>query len=166
MKNKLLPFPPEEFTKQVDISSPLSGQVMSMKDLDDPLLKHGFHGPGAVIVSTGNCITAPFDGTILKVIPLDYAVEVRSSVGLKCRIKYGGDTQHLHGAQFSCPLQQGQRFVAKQPLFTINSAWLKQQGVANICIMTVLNPQKLLGVLPTNRKYVEACEDPLFSLFV
>ena len=166
MNNKLLSFPPEDFAKQVDIPSPFSGQVVSITELDDPLLKHGFFGPGAAIAATGNSILAPFDGTILKVTPLDYAVEVRSSVGLKCRIKYGGDTQHLHGAQFSCSLQKGQRFVARDPLFTINSAWLKQQGVANICIMTVLNPQKLLGVLPTRRKYVEASEDPLFSLFV
>jgi PTS system glucose-specific IIA component len=44
--------------------------------------------------------------------------------------------------------------------------WLKQQGVANICIMTVLNAHALLGVLAANHRYVEANEDTLLSLYI
>jgi phosphotransferase system IIA component len=162
---KLLHYPPEVFNKRFDIVSPLSGQVTHLDDLEDPLLKHGFHGPGAAVTSSANTVFAPFNGKVLGVEPLDYAIEIKSSVGLKCKIKYGFDTLHLHGAQFSCSLKKGDSFSANTPLFTLNSAWLKQQGVANICIMTVLNAQALLGVMATNKKYVEASEDALLTLF-
>jgi phosphotransferase system IIA component len=166
VSGKLLHYPPETFQKRFDIPSPFSGQVTSIDELDDPMLKHGFFGPGAAVASTANSVIAPFSGTVLSVQPLDYAIDVKSSAGLKCRIKYGFDTLHLHGAQFNCAYKVGDKFDHKSPLFTLNSAWLKQQGVANICIMTVMNAQALLGVMATNRKYVEASEDPLLTLFV
>ncbi len=166
MANKLLQRPPETFDKQIDIASPISGQIVQLDTVEDPLIKNSFLGPGAAVSSRSNNVVAPFAGKVLKIIPLDYAIEVKSSVGLKCRIKFGGDTQRLHGAQFTCILREGDTFSAKQSLFTINTAWLKQQGITNICIMTILNAQKLIGVLPTARKYVEASEDPLLSLFV
>lgn len=166
MEGKLLSYPPEVFAKRVDIPSPFSGQLLPLTDLEDTLFKKGFYGPGAAISSTANTVYAPFNGTVLKVEPIDYAIEVKSSVGLKCRIKYGFDAHHLHGAQFNCGLKKGDRFSIKTPLFTVNSVWLKQQGVANICIMTVLNAHALLGVLAASHRYVEANEDTLLSLYI
>lgn len=166
MNNKLLQYPPSDFKRQFDIASPFTGQVIALSALEDVLIKNVFFGPGAAVSSTSNTVMAPFDGVVLTVCPLDYSIEVKSSAGLKCRIKYGNDTQHLYGAQFSCSFKPGDKFSIKQPLFTINSAWLKQQGVANICIMTVLNAQALQGVMPTQRRHVEAGEDTLFSLYL
>ena len=166
LNSKLLQSPPSHFKRQFDIASPFTGQVISLSALDDVLIKNVFFGPGAAVSSTSNTVIAPFDGVILTVSPLDYSVEVKSSAGLKCRIKYGSDTQHLYSAQFSCSFKAGDKFSIKQPLFTVNSAWLKQQGVTNICIITVLNAHALQGVMPTQRRHVEAGEDTLLSLYL
>ena len=72
----------------------------------------------------------------------------------------------LHGAQFLTQLKQGEQIKAGAMLFSVNSAWLKQQGVENICIMTLLNAKALIGVLPTHQKFVDAGSDTLLTLYI
>ena len=165
-KGQLLSAPPDKFKKSFDISSPVSGQVQPLNSINGTLYTQGYFGPGAVISASSSSIKAPFNGVCTSISPLDYAIEIKSSVGLKCLIKFGTSTQHLHGAQFNCHVKRGSTFKAGAVLFTVNTGWLKQQGVENVCIMTLLNAHALLGVMPTNRKYVEALEDPLLTLFV
>ena len=165
-KGQLLSSPPDTFRKAFDIPSPVSGQVQPLNSIDGTLYTQGYFGPGAIINAPSSIIKAPFDGVCSRVTPLDYAIEIKSSVGLKCLIKFGESTQHLHGAQFNCHVKRGSTFKAGAVLFTVNTGWLKQQGVNNVCIMTLLNANALLGVMPTTRKYVEAVEDPLLTLFV
>ena len=166
MNAKQLQYAPDSFAKQFATVSPFSGQVVSLSHIDDPYYKSGLMGPGAAVSSTSNTIVSPFAGRVLSVSPLDYAIDVQSSAGLKCKIKYGGDTSHLHGAQFVCSLKRGNEIKPKQVLFTVNAAWLKQRGVINTCALTLLNAQALIGVLPTHQKFVEAGEDTLLTLYL
>ena len=166
MNNKQLQYAPDNFTKQFVTLSPFSGQVVPLSHVDEPFFKGGHMGPGAAVSSTSNTVVSPFAGTVLSVSPLDYAIDIQSTAGLKCKIKYGGDTSHLHGAQFVCSLKRGDKITLKQVLFTVNAAWLKQRGVSNTCLMTLLNAKALTGVLPTHQKYVEAGEDTLLTLYL
>lgn len=166
MNAKQLQCPPDSYTKQFVILSPFSGQVVSLCDIDDPFYKNGLMGPGAAISSNSNSVISPFAGKVLSVSPLDYAIDIQSTAGLKCKIKYGGDTTHLHGAQFVCALKRGDQIKPNQVLFTVNAAWLKQRGVSNTCALTLLNAQALIGVLSTHQKFVEAGEDTLLTLYL
>ena len=166
MNAKQLQYAPDSFTKQFATLSPFTGQVISLSTIDEPFFKNGLMGPGAAISSTSNSVVSPFAGKVLSVSPLDYSIDIQSSAGLKCKIKYGGDTSHLHGAQFMCSLKRGDAIKAKQVLFTVNAAWLKQRGVSNTCTLTLLNAQALIGVLPTHQKFVEAGEDTLLTLYL
>jgi len=165
-KGQLLFSAPDSYRKSFEVLAPMSGQVKPLSAASDSLYAKGYFGPGAAITSPSSSVKAPFSGICTRVIPLDYAVEIKSSAGLKCLIKYGSDTHQLHGAQFSCAIKTGDTFKAGSLLFTVNSSWLKQQGVENICIMTILNAHALLGVMATDRKHVDAVEDPLLTLFV
>ena len=166
MNAKQLEYAPDSFSKQFVTLSPFSGQVVSLSHIDDPFYKRGLMGPGAAISSTSNTVVSPFSGKVVSVSPLDYAIDLQSSAGLKCKIKYGGDTSHLHGEQFVCSLRRGDEIKPKQVLFTVNAAWLKQRGVSNTCTMTLLNAQALIGVVPTHQKFVEAGEDTLLTLYI
>jgi len=166
VNTKQLQFAPEKFKKEFYTLSPFSGQVVPICELDEPFFKRGYMGPGAAVTSTSNTIVSPFDGKVLGIAPLDYAVDIQSKAGLKCRVKYGGDTSHLHGAQFVCSLKPGDSISTKQTLFTVNAAWLKQRGINTTCVLTVLNSQALLGVVPTHQRFVEAGTDALFTLYL
>ena len=163
---KQLQYAPDNFTKQFVTLSPFSGQVIPLSQLDAPFFQSGHMGPGVAISSTSNTVVSPFAGKVLNVFPLDYSVEIQSAAGLRCKVKYGGDTSHLCGAQFVSSLKRGDTLKTKQVLFTVNAAWLKQRGISNTCAFTVLNAGALIGVLPTHQKFVDAGEDTLLTLYL
>jgi PTS system glucose-specific IIA component len=163
---KQLTSPPEQFKKTIPIASPVSGQCVLLQHVNDDLINVGAWGPGLALTTASSKVVSPFNATVMKIDPLDYSIEIKSSFGLKCRIKYGLHTQMLHGAQFLTQLRQGEQIKAGAMLFSVNSAWLKQQGVENICIMTLLNAKALIGVLPTHQKFVDAGSDTLLTLYI
>ena len=158
--------PPLQYKKAIPIGSPVSGQCNLLSHTHDVLLTTGIWGPGAAIITSASKIVSPFNATVTKIDVLDYAIEIKSTFGLKCRIKYGYDTTKLHGEQFSTTVQRGDKVAKGQTLFRVNTAWLKQKGVDNICIMTILNAQALIGVLPHHQKHIEAGSDTLFTLYL
>jgi PTS system glucose-specific IIA component len=157
---------PETFKKSIAVYAPVSGQYTSLHALDSSLYSSGLLGPGAAITSSSNRVTAPFDGKVITVSALNYSIDIQSTYGLKCRVKFGSDTTALYAEQFVSTLKAGSVFKKSDVLFSVNTAWLKQQNIENICIMTVLNAQRLLGVLPSNKKYIDAGSDTLFSVFI
>jgi len=157
---------PEIFKKSIAVYAPVSGLCTSLHALSSSLYSSGLLGPGAAITSSSNRITAPFEGKVISVSALNYSVDIQSTYGLKCRVKFGSDTTALCAEQFISSLDVGSVFEKNDVLFSVNTAWLKQQNVENICIMTVLNAQRLLGVLPSNKKYIDAGSDALFSVFI
>lgn len=158
--------PPLQYKRAIPISAPVSGQCNLLSHTQDTLVSTGAWGPGAAIITSANKIISPFHATIIKIDALDYAVEIKSTFGLKCRIKYGYDTTKLHGEQFAAAVQLGDRVAKGQTLFSVNTAWLKQKGVENICIMTILNAQALIGVLPNHQKHIDAGSDTLLTLYL
>ena len=158
--------PPLQYKKAIPIASPVSGECALLSHCNDPLINTGAWGPGATIITSTSKIIAPFNATIIKVDALDYAIELKSTFGLKCRIQYGFDTAKFHGEQFSTELKSGDRIGATQPLFSVNTAWLKQHSIDTVCTMTILNAQALIGVLPNHQKYIEAGKDPIFTLYI
>ena len=163
---KQLTTPPKKFKKAIPIAAPVAGQCVLLQHINDDLVGVGAWGPGLALITSSSKVISPFNATVIKIDPLDYAIEIKSSFGLKCRIKYGLHTHMLHGAQFLTQLKQGEQIKAGDMLFSVNSAWLKQQGVENICIMTLLNAKALLGVLPTHQKFVDAGNDTLLTLYI
>ena len=166
VNEKLLFEQPEQFKKAIAIPAMVSGQCHALAGCSDPLYAQGVWGPGVGVITHDSKVCAPFDGVVVAVDPLNYSVTVKSRFGLKCAIKYGESTSHLYGEKFTCALHLGSEFKKNAVLFSVNSVWLKQQGIANICIMTVLNAHALIGVHPTQQRVVTVGQDSLFTLYI
>lgn len=164
--DKLLVEAPDSFERAIPIAAPVSGKCASLTNLSDSLFSMGAWGPGIAIYTPESKVCAPFDGTILAIDPLNYAITIKSTFGLRCIVKFGEQTNGLLGEKFQCEVKQGDKVKKGSLLFSVNSAWLKQQGVANICIMAVLNAQALKGLLPTQQRYVDGMQDSLFTLYL
>ncbi len=163
---KTLTEPPSTYRKAVSISSPASGRTAGLDATSCVLTRHEVWGPGCAVNTMSPKVTSPFNGTVTDVSPLDYAVTIKASFGLICRIKFGDNTTHLHGERFVCSLTIGEKVVSGQTLFSVNNGWLKQQGVLPLCIVTVTNAKRILGVVPSSQKHVNANVDPIFTVYV
>jgi PTS system glucose-specific IIA component len=166
VNDKLLFEQPDTFKKAIPIPSMVSGHYQALARCSDPLYAEGVWGPGAGVITNDSKIRAPFDGVVIAIDALNYSITVKSRFGLKCTIKYGESTHHLYGEKFTCALKPGNTFKKNDMLFSVNSVWLKRQGIANVCIITVLNAHALIGVLPTNQRFVSGGHEALLTLYI
>jgi PTS system beta-glucosides-specific IIC component len=63
------------------IASPLSGKVVPLADVPDPVFAAGATGAGIAIEPTDSRVYAPFDGIVAMVMPSKHAVGLRRRRG-------------------------------------------------------------------------------------
>ena len=62
----------ESGSVEVEIYSPLSGEIVNIEDVPDVVFSEKIVGDGVAIRPTGNKIVAPVDGVIGKIFEINY----------------------------------------------------------------------------------------------
>ncbi|GAB2683721.1 PTS glucose transporter subunit IIA [Aliiglaciecola sp. 3_MG-2023] len=154
-----------EFKHKIDILSPVSGN-MNMLDTANPLIfKQRLFGEGAVINPIGFQILAPFDGIVLDISETAHRIRIKDRHGLKLQIHCGWEAQKLNGDGFKRKVTVGQKLALGQPILDFDARKLKLALNDNAFYITLLNSDKVKGLLINPRK-VTACEDHIFSVLI
>lgn len=97
----------------VTIAAPISGSVIPLTDVPDPVFAQALVGPG-VAVDPGEaeqlCVSAPVSGTLTSLKPHAFVVSHRPDQGVLVHL--GIDTVHLKGAGFTLCAEAGQQVEA------------------------------------------------------
>lgn len=107
----------------IDIYSPLSGTVLALKDVDDPVLAEGIVGFGCAVTPVEQRwheVCAPAAGRLLKVMPHAFIVFTPTGVGIV--VHMGINTVKLHGEGFEVLRQEGETVQAGDVVIRWDSA--------------------------------------------
>ncbi|MCI4659382.1 beta-glucoside-specific PTS transporter subunit IIABC [Cryobacterium zhongshanensis] len=91
------------------VSSPMTGELVSLDDVPDKTFSQRLVGEGTAIRPTDGRVTSPVDGEVVTVFPTKHAVGVRSDSGVEVLIHVGLDTVTLRGAGFTTHVVVGDR---------------------------------------------------------
>ncbi|WP_291049907.1 beta-glucoside-specific PTS transporter subunit IIABC [Herbiconiux sp.] len=91
------------------VSSPMTGELVSLDDVPDATFSKRIVGDGTAIRPTDGRVTSPVDGEVVTVFPTKHAVAVRSDSGVEVLIHVGLDTVNLKGAGFTSHVAVGDR---------------------------------------------------------
>jgi len=69
--------------KQATVSSPLSGAVVALNQINDVAFSQGLLGKGVGIIPETNRIVAPFDGVVVSLFPTKHAIGLLSNEGME-----------------------------------------------------------------------------------
>lgn len=106
-----------KITRQaIEVTSPFSGKVMSLKHHPEPFFRFGTLGPGIIVALTSHNILAPFDGTLLHVRNAGTEFILRANNGLNVLLSLAitctHALTHTHIAQLQgSPITKGQRLA-------------------------------------------------------
>lgn len=117
------------------LCAPLSGQLIDISSLSDPIMAQQTMGPSIAIQPSQGTLVAPFDGTVLFVFPTKHALGLRSNAGLEVLIHIGIDTVELEGKPFDIKVKDKQRVKAGQVLGTIDLEAIKAAGLDPVTIL-------------------------------
>lgn len=115
----------------LSVRSPVTGVVMGLSEVPDPVFARGLVGPGTAVtpVRESHEVLAPVDGAVVKLQP--HAFVVADDEGRGVLVHLGIDTVRLDGAGFETLLDgagQGHRVAAGTPLVRWNPAGVQERG--------------------------------------
>ncbi|WP_010167133.1 PTS sugar transporter subunit IIA [Candidatus Epulonipiscium viviparus] len=117
------------FNKQKGLLAPVSGQCISLTDVDDTVFSTLMLGDGIAIEPTEGVVVAPADGTVELVMN-----ESEHTVGLKLRndvevlIHVGVNTADLKGKGFKCLVRTGDKVKSGMPLIEFDKKIIEDNG--------------------------------------
>ena len=113
------------------LAAPLSGSVVPLEDVPDPVISEKIAGDGIAIDPESNTVCSPCDGTVCRVLSSGTAVAVRAACGLEIYIRVGFGTAGLTGQGFEALKAAGDSVKAGDPLLSFDpSVNLRQQQSA------------------------------------
>ncbi|WP_279365903.1 beta-glucoside-specific PTS transporter subunit IIABC [Microbacterium testaceum] len=122
-----------------EIVAPMTGEVIALEKVDDPVFSGGILGPGVAIRPTDGEVRAPITGTVSSLLPSRHALGILGDNGLEVLVHVGLDTVRLEGAPFTAHVAQGDRVEAGQPVLTADLAAIEAAGLDITTPVVVLN---------------------------
>lgn len=93
--------PVNETREKTAISSPMSGELIALADVEDPTFASGLLGKGVAVKPTIGQVVAPADGVIASLFRTHHAIGIECDNGAEILIHVGIDTVKLDGQFFT-----------------------------------------------------------------
>lgn len=146
------------------MSSPMTGNVVQLKELQDEAFSQELMGRGIGILPTKGELVAPFDGEVATIFHTKHAVALLSDEGMEVLIHIGFNTVRLNGKHFEAFVQEGDKVKKGQVLVTFNIEEIEKAGYSVETPIIVTNTDDYLEVIETNQSKVNPGEVLLTGL--
>jgi phosphoenolpyruvate-protein phosphotransferase len=148
--------------KELTLSAPLSGPVLTLAKVPDPVFASGAMGDGIAIDPLNDTLHAPCAGVVVHVARTGHAVTLRADNGAELLLHLGLDTVELQGEGFSMLVKEGARVSNGQPLLRYDLDKVAQQCKSLVSLMILTNSQDFQA-RPITLKSVKV-GDPLLHI--
>ena len=122
-----------------EIKSPLSGKVIALSEIDDPVFADGAMGNGIAIEPTDNKVYAPFDGEIEFIAESKHAIGLKSEDGVELLIHVGMDTVQMDGKGFDVKVKANEKVKAGELLLEFDKEAIQKAGYSLITPVVITN---------------------------
>lgn len=141
------------------VAVPISGTVVAMEDVSDPIFASKAMGEGCAIVPTEGELVSPSNGVVSLVADTGHAVGIVSDEGAEVMMHVGIDTVDLKGAPFKAYVKPGDRVRVGQKLLDIDLDQIKAAGLSTETMVIITNTPAFAAVKPVASGSVVAGED-------
>ena len=121
------------------VFAPVSGQVITLKEVGDGMFSEGIVGPGCAVKPSEGMVTAPFDGKVALVAESKHAVGIVRDDGAEVMIHVGLDTVEMNGAGFETFVKAGDEVKAGQKLLAFDREAIRQAGHPDTTMIIATN---------------------------
>lgn len=143
------------------LASAVSGTVVSLKNVNDPVFSSGMMGKGVAVKPTAGTIVAPADGELTVVYDSKHAYGMKTAAGAEVLIHIGIDTVNLKGEGFTTSRKAGELVKKGETLGTFDQEAVKAAGYDDTVMLIVTNSQSYADVEVLEKATVKGGEDLL-----
>lgn len=121
------------------IKAPVSGKLITLDEVPDPVFAQRMMGEGFAVEPQGNIVSAPVAGEIMMIAPTCHAFAIRTPLGAEILVHIGLDTVNLKGEGFTVLAQEGQRVAAMDPVIEVDWDAVKDAVPSTVTPVVVTN---------------------------
>lgn len=125
--------------KELILSAPLSGPVLTLANVPDAVFASGAMGDGIAIDPLNDTLYAPCDGEVIHVARTGHAVTLRADNGAELLLHLGLDTVELQGDGFSILVKEGARVSNGQALLRYDLDNVAQRCKSLVSLLVITN---------------------------
>ena len=122
-----------------EVKSPISGKVIALEKVNDPVFSSGAMGKGIAIEPTDNRVYAPFNGTIEFIADTKHAIGLLSEDGVEVLIHVGMDTVKMQGRGFNVKTSVNSKIKAGDLLLEFDKNAIEKEGYSLITPVVITN---------------------------
>lgn len=123
----------------IQIGCPIEGEVVSIKEVNDPTFSQEILGKGIAIKPKNGRVVSPVDGEIAMVFETKHALSLITDEGVEILIHIGLDTVNLKGENFTSYVNSGDKVKAGQLLVEFDMDKIIGAGYDTITPMVICN---------------------------
>lgn len=139
---------------EVDIISPLEGNVIPLENVSDEAFSGGLLGKGIAIEPTSGKVFAPFDGKIETLFETKHAIGMVSDSGCEVLIHIGFNTIQLNGKYFNAHVKEGDIVKKGQLLIEFDINAIKKAGYSVTTPVIITNTDKFKDIVDFSKDVV------------
>lgn len=137
-----------------EIVSPMAGEVVALKDINDVTFAGEHMGKGIAIRPTSGRVVSPITGIVQTVYRTKHAIGLVSDDGVEMLIHIGQDTVKLKGEHFTTHVKDGDRVNAGDLIVEFDLQAIKDAGYETVTPIIVTNTSNYLDVVGTKNASV------------
>ncbi|KTC49763.1 PTS mannose transporter subunit IIC [Pseudomonas fluorescens ABAC62] len=126
-------------TQPLALLAPLSGVLLTLDQVPDPVFSSRMIGDGVCIDPTSQKLCAPLAGVISNIQDSGHAVSVTADNGVQVLMHIGLDTVNLAGKGFTRLVEEGQRVEAGQALVEFDADYVALNARSLLTLMLVVS---------------------------
>ncbi|WP_312995414.1 phosphoenolpyruvate--protein phosphotransferase [Pseudomonas sp.] len=125
--------------KELTLSAPLSGPVLTLANVPDAVFASGAMGDGIAIDPLNDTLYSPCAGVVIHVARSSHAVTVRADNGAEILLHLGLDTVELKGEGFAMLVRESDRVSLGQPLLRYDLDKVGQHCKSLVSLLILTN---------------------------
>ncbi len=139
---------PAETQQRVTLTAPLSGRLVPIEQVPDPVFAQKMVGDGVSIDPTNQTLCAPCDGEVIQLHPSHHALTIKTAEGLEVLMHIGLDTVTLRGEGFTPRVKVGDRVHSGDPLIEFDADYIATHARSLLTQIVITNSDQVATFLP------------------
>jgi len=129
----------KEVKKDETIFAPLSGKMIALEEVPDPVFSQKMMGDGIAIEPAEGVVVSPVEGEVIQLFHTKHAIGIRSITGAEILIHIGLETVSMNGEGFEAHVKEGDKVNVGDKLISCDLELIKEKAASTITPMVVTN---------------------------
>jgi sugar PTS system EIIA component len=150
--------------KDVTIVAPLTGQVVPLENVPDPVFSQKMMGNGFAIEPTEGQVVSPVEGEVIQLFHTKHAIGLKTAAGVEVLIHIGLETVAMNGEGFEAHVSQGDKVQVGTPLVTFNLNLVKEKAKSTVTPVVITNSDNMESFEMLTSGSVEKASTPCLKV--